>query len=95
MVFNNKFLNNLNIIIIILIKNDNSHKKELINHNTSSEMFTFFKEQLIELYSQLSVCETIQSNMFIEFLKRTNAYLYVDGQMNIHLGRLLHYMKEK
>ena len=59
------------------------HIKELINHNTSSEMFTFFKEQLIELYSQLSVCETIQSNMFIEFLKRTNAYLYVDGQMNI------------
>ena len=59
------------------------HIKELINHNTSSEMFTFFKEQLIELYSQLSICETIKSNHFIDFLQRSNTYLYVDDKMNI------------
>ena len=59
------------------------HIKELINHNTSVEMFEYFKEQLIDLYSQLSICESVKTNHFIEFLQRSNTYLYVDDKMNI------------
>ena len=59
------------------------HIKELINHNTTTEMFEYFKEQLIILYNQLSFCEIIQSNQFIEFLQRSNVYLYVNESMKI------------
>ena len=59
------------------------HIKELINHNIKTELFEYFKEQLIELYNQLSVCENIESNMFIEFLQRSNVYLFVNETMKI------------
>ena len=60
-----------------------THIKELINHKTTTELFEYFKEQLIELYNQLSICESIDSNKFIEFLQRSNVYLYVNESMKI------------
>ena len=59
------------------------HIKELINHNTKPELFEYFKEQLIDLYNQLSICENIESNLFIEFLQRSNVYLFVNETMKI------------
>ena len=59
------------------------HIKELINHKTTNELFEYFKEQLIGLYNQLSICENIESNLFIEFLQRSNVYLFVNESMKI------------
>jgi ribosomal protein S18 acetylase RimI-like enzyme len=59
------------------------HIKELINHKTTTELFEYFKEQLIDLYNQLSICENIESNLFIEFLQRSNVYLFVNESMKI------------
>lgn len=59
------------------------HIKELINYKTTTELFEYFKEQLIELYNQLSVCENIEGNTFIEFLQRSNVYLFVNESMKI------------
>lgn len=57
--------------------------KELVNSKTSTEMFEFFKEELVNLYGQLSLCTSIETHDFIEFINRSNVYVYVNEKMRI------------
>lgn len=59
--------------------------KSLINNQTSQEMVQYFKEELVNLYNQLSVCELekLKNNDFIEFVNRSNVFLYVTDKMKI------------
>lgn len=57
--------------------------KELMKENNSFELFYHFKEQLLRLYNQLSKCDKITDPMFIEFVNRSNVYLYVNERLEI------------
>lgn len=57
--------------------------KDLFAKEINTELFQFFKEQLIHLYNQLSPCDTIEDNIFLEFIKRSNAFLYVTEKMEV------------
>ena len=59
--------------------------KSLINSNTSQEMVQYFKEQLVSLYNQLSEChiEKLKNNDFIDFVNRSNVFLFVNEKMKI------------
>ena len=59
--------------------------KSLINSNTIQEMVQYFKEQLVELYNQLSEChiEKLKNNDFIDFVNRSNVFLFVNEKMKI------------
>lgn len=46
-------------------------------------MFYYFKGQLIDLYSQLSTCTDVQDNELLEFINRSNVFLYVTDKMEI------------
>ena len=59
--------------------------KSLINNNSTQEMVQYFKEELVKLYNQLSVCELdkLKNSDFIDFVNRSNVYLYVTDKMRV------------
>ena len=61
--------------------------KELLEFNKSQELYEYVKEQMIELYNQLSPCSSINNGQFHTFVMSTNPILCVGDNFKI-LGTL-------
>ena len=58
--------------------------REVIKNNNNNSFITYIKEQLIVLYSQLSLCNNIKTNDFLKIIGTTNIYVYMDMDYNIY-----------
>lgn len=58
--------------------------RELIKKNNNNSFITYIKEQLILLYSQLSLCNNIKTDEFLKIITTTNIYVYMDMEYNIY-----------
>ena len=61
--------------------------KDLITLNETPELYEYVKEQMIELYNQLSPCNTIDNGFFQSFIMSTNPILRLGDNFKI-LGTL-------
>ena len=57
--------------------------KEVIQENINPENFNFIKDQLIELYNQLSKCNNVSLNILLEFINADNTYVYINDRLRI------------
>ena len=57
--------------------------KELVELNDSQEIYEYIKEQIINLYNQLSPCEKIKDNDFKSFIISTNPFVFVGDNLKI------------
>jgi ribosomal protein S18 acetylase RimI-like enzyme len=57
--------------------------RSIIEKNTSESFLTYIKDQMIELYSQLTLCKNVNNSMFIEFVKYNNVFVYIDTKFRI------------
>ena len=61
--------------------------KELLNKDITVELYAYYKEQLIKLYDQLSPnneLKEMKDNVFIDFVNRSNVFVYVNEKIQIH-----------
>ena len=61
--------------------------KDLVTLNETPELYEYVKEQMIELYNQLSPCNSIDNGFFQSFIMSTNPILRVGDNFKI-LGAL-------
>lgn len=57
--------------------------KELLELNDSQELYEYVKEQMVELYNQLSPCTSITHGQFHSFMMTTNPILYLGDNFKI------------
>lgn len=57
--------------------------KSIIEKDTSDSFLTYIKDQMISLYSQLTTCEDVPLEKFIDFVKYNNVYVYIDTKFRI------------
>ena len=60
--------------------------KDLITLKNTPELFHYYKEQMIQLYNQLSTCDDVSDEYFLEFINRTNPLIYIEN--SVILGSL-------
>jgi GNAT superfamily N-acetyltransferase len=61
--------------------------KELLNKDITVELYAYYKEQLIKLYDQLSPnneLKEMKDNVFIDFVNRSNVFVFVNEKIEIH-----------
>ena len=61
--------------------------KELLNKDTTVELYNYYKEQLENLYNQLSPnndFKPMKDNIFIDFVNRSNVYVFVNEKIQIY-----------
>jgi ribosomal protein S18 acetylase RimI-like enzyme len=57
--------------------------KSIVEKDTSESFLSYIKDQMIHLYSQLTSCEDVSLDKFIEFVKYNNVYVYIDTKFII------------
>lgn len=57
--------------------------KSIVEKDTSESFLSYIKDQMIHLYSQLTSCEDVPLDKFIEFVKYNNVYVYIDTKFII------------
>ena len=57
--------------------------QSILEHSQSESFLSYIKEQMINLYSQLSECHDVDNSKFIEFVKYNKIYVYIDTKFNI------------
>ena len=58
--------------------------KELLNKDITVELYNYYKEQLENLYNQLSPnsdFKPLKDNIFIDFVNRSNVYVFVNEKI--------------
>ncbi len=56
---------------------------ELFENKSDVMYVNYIKEQMIQLYSQLSTCEMIPSNIFLWIIRSQNIFVDIDEQLTI------------
>ena len=57
--------------------------KELFVKDITNELFAYYKEQIMQLYNQLSYCNKVDNRTFIDFINRTTTFVYTNERMEI------------
>tara|TARA_Y100001970_G_C14019776_1_gene742878 strand:+ start:504 stop:947 length:444 start_codon:yes stop_codon:yes gene_type:complete len=57
--------------------------KELFVKDITNELFAYYKEQIMNLYNQLSYCNNVSTQKFIDFINRTKTFVYINERMEI------------
>ena len=57
--------------------------RELFVKNITNELFAYYKEQIMQLYNQLSYCNNVDNRTFIDFINRTTTFVYINERMEI------------
>ena len=57
--------------------------KELFVKDITNELFAYYKEQIMNLYNQLSYCNNVSNKTFIDFINRTKTFVYINERMEI------------
>lgn len=57
--------------------------KELLLSNQTKQFITYIKEQMIDLYSQLTDCNDISNNMFLEIINKSNIFVNINERTEI------------
>ena len=58
--------------------------KDIIIKNQSPSFIKFIKDQLIELYSQLSDCTHLSNEDFLEIIRLNQIYVYINEKFQIY-----------
>ena len=58
--------------------------KDIISNNNSNSFFYYIKDQLIALYSQLSICDKIEDNKLLEIIRTNSIYVYINSEFKIY-----------
>jgi len=57
--------------------------RELFENKSDVMYVNYIKEQMIQLYSQLSTCEMLPSNIFLWIIRSQNIFVDIDEQLTI------------
>lgn len=57
--------------------------RELFENKSDVLYVNYIKEQMIQLYSQLSTCEMLPSNIFLWIIRSQNIFVDIDEQLTI------------